>query len=261
MPPLPALDTRISTPPPLPVFDGTSPLSPWLSAARSLAAAHRAHFLSEVAAVEHLARSLRARPAAWYAYHRSLVYLTSVDAFLAQLAYHFDVGARVPSSDGARRLALDFLRCTQGQGGAEGVAEGVAAYTARFQELRKAYAKVHLAALERHYGTRAGQRELLAHWYRAGLREDVRDAVRALCPDAAKVSDVEAAALSAEARLAGRAPGGASGAPHRQTPRQEHAETRHVSYEQGLGAGGRALRLSTGPRGMPGAGCARAKRA
>lgn len=250
MPRLPPLDTSVCNPPALPSFDGTAPLSPWLAQARCTISAHPSFFLTEEAQVEFLAVSLRARPRAWYAYHSGLIYLRSLGDFESALRYHFDGSGRIPSSDADRRLALDFAHCHQTPG------ESVAEYSGRFQSLRKEYARTHLARLERHYGTRTGQREMLAAWYVAGLDGPIRTAVEAECPDAGKVSDVEAAARRVEARLAGTERGAhpAGG----KMDKQEKPEARHVSYDNGLGAGGRALRLTA--RAMPHMASARSHR-
>ncbi|EKD00078.1 hypothetical protein A1Q2_05602 [Trichosporon asahii var. asahii CBS 8904] len=219
------LDTEVSTPPLLPSFDGTQPLQPWIAQAHAILNAHPSFFLTEEDKIEHLAKSLRARPRAWYGYHRSLVYLTSLDTFLAQLLFHFDTGVRIPSSDGSRRLAIDFLNCRQELG------ESVFDYSARFGRLRKEYAKEHLDSLAGHYGTRAGQRELMALWYLFGLERRLRKAVMVECPDVSKVSDVEAVALRCEANVAQIRKG------------KEAKKEKHTSDAEALGAGGRTLRM------------------
>lgn len=187
------LNTAVSNPPLLPIFDGTQPLQPWIEQAHSIIASYPSHFLSEEDKIEHLGRSLRGRPKAWYGYHRSLVYLNSLDLFLSQLLYHFDIAVRIPSSDTRRRLALDFLNCRQQD------EESVSEYSARFGRIRKEYAKEHLDSLERHYGTRSGQRELMALWFLYGLTSKVRKGVMADGLEPCKVSDIEVMALRVEA--------------------------------------------------------------
>lgn len=234
------LNTAVSNPPLLPSFDGTQPLHPWLDQAHSIIATYPSHFLSEEDKIEHLGRSLRGRPKAWYRYHRSLVYLNSLDLFLSQLLYHFDVAVRIPSSDARRRLALDFLNCRQQEG------ESVSEYSARFGKIRKEYAKEHLDSLERHYGTRSGQRELMALWFLHGLSKKVRKGVMSDGLEPCKVSDIEAMALRVEARMMGKKE-------IEEIKREAWEEAKHVDYEEGLGAGGRKLRLSSAA--MPRIGC------